>query len=93
MFEKGKSGNPSGRPKEDPELKSLARTYTTEAIERIVFWMRSDNAKASVSACGLLLDRGYGKATQPLSGDNDMPPINAKITVEYIGASPAPDKA
>ena len=93
MFEKGKSGNPSGRPKEDPELKSLARTYTTEAIERIVFWMRSDNAKASVSACGLLLDRGYGKATQPLSGHNDMAPINAKITVEYIGASPAPDKA
>lgn len=64
MFVKGKSGNPSGRPKEDREVKELAREWTKEAMERLAFWMRSDNAKASVTACSTILDRGYGKAQQ-----------------------------
>lgn len=63
-FQPGQSGNPGGRPKEDAEVKELARQHTRAAVERLVFWMASDNAKASVSACGVLLDRGWGKAPQ-----------------------------
>lgn len=59
-FEKGKSGNPGGRPKESHEVKELARQWTTTAIERLAYWLRSDNAKASVAAAQTLLDRGYG---------------------------------
>jgi hypothetical protein len=69
-FQKGQSGNPGGRPKENNEVKELARQHGPEAIERLVYWMKSDNAKASVSACNVLLDRGYGKAPQAITGED-----------------------
>jgi len=74
-FQKGQSGNPGGRPKENDEVKRLARKHTKTAIERLAFWLKSDNAKASVSAAAVLLDRAWGKAVQPVSGDAGGPPI------------------
>lgn len=65
-FKPGQSGNPGGRPKIAEEVKELARTYTMEAITRLAEWMRSDNPKASVSACNALLDRGFGKPAQAI---------------------------
>ena len=47
-FEKGKSGNPGGRPKEDPEVRALCEQYTPEAIETLAKIMR--NAKEPASA-------------------------------------------
>lgn len=58
-----KAGTPN---KTTNELKVLALQYTAEAVERLAAWMRSDNPKASVAACGILLDRGHGKAAQIL---------------------------
>ena len=69
-FVKGKSGNPGGRPKELVEVKELARTYTVEAIDTLANWMRSDEARASVMASQVLLDRGWGKSVQPVSGED-----------------------
>ena len=80
-FEKGVSGNPGGRPKESEDLKALARSYTTEAVERLAYWLRSDNPKASVAAASILLDRAYGKATQALSVEGDTPLIQPVINL------------
>lgn len=72
-FAKGKSGNPGGRPKELNEVKDLARAHTAKAIERLAFWMLSEDPKASVAAANALLDRAWGKATQPVSGEDGKP--------------------
>ena len=60
------------------EIRSLARKHTEEALERLVYWMRSDNAKASVSSSAALLDRGWGKPTQPIAGEDG--PIELRVT-------------
>jgi Family of unknown function (DUF5681) len=69
-FVKGQSGNPGGRPKELVEVKELARAHTVEAIDTLVTWMKSTEARASVAASQILLDRGWGKAIQPVSGED-----------------------
>jgi len=74
-FKRGQSGNPAGRAKENPELKALAREHTADAIKTLVEIMRSSRtpAVARVSAANALLDRGWGKATQPVGGDDGGP--------------------
>lgn len=65
-FEKGKSGNPGGRPKENDEIKRLAQQECAAAIKRLAFWRDSSEARASVAASTALLDRGYGKPAQAI---------------------------
>lgn len=72
QWKKGQSGNPKGRPPSDLKLREIAQEHTIEAIERLVFWMRSDDPAASTKATSYLLDRGWGKPRQEveLSGDS-----------------------
>lgn len=78
-FPKGSSGNPKGRPKEHEDVKLAARTYTRESIERLAFWMRSDDPRASVMAADKLLDRGWGRPTQDLKLQGELLPGLAEI--------------
>jgi hypothetical protein len=57
------------------EIRSLARAHTESAIRRLARIMNSKPAPASaqVAATIALLDRGWGKPTQPIAGDKDAP--------------------
>ena len=70
-FKKGQSGNPGGRPKVAAEVKELARAHTGVAIETLVSIMTNTKSApaARVSAANALLDRGYGKPPQHISGE------------------------
>lgn len=82
-FKRGNSGNPGGRPKGADDVRALAKTHTTAAIDRLAAWMASDNAKASVSACVALLDRAWGKSPQSLA-DADGKPVTPAGGYLYI---------
>src|SRR5262245_17195229 len=71
-FQKGQSGNPGGRPKEIAEVKELARQHMPAAIDALVSIMNNTKAAdaARVSAANALLDRGYGKPPQHLTGES-----------------------
>ena len=70
-FKKGQSGNPGGRPKVVAEVKELARAHTAEAIQTLVSIMTNPQSApaARVSAANALLDRGYGKPPQHITGE------------------------
>jgi hypothetical protein len=60
-------------PKSLTEIRSLARSHTRTALNVLVGVMRSKDATAAakVSAANAILDRGWGKATQPLDNGED----------------------
>jgi uncharacterized protein DUF5681 len=82
-FKKGQSGNPGGRPKVVAEVRELARAHTGEAIETLVSIMSNPKcAPASrVSAANALLDRGYGKPPQHITGE---------VAASYVARLPTP---
>jgi hypothetical protein len=85
-FVKGQSGNPSGRKKDDAplmELRALAREYTSAAIDALVKAL--DNERTSVAAATALLDRGYGKPSQELTGPGGTG-LLGDITIRLVKA-------
>jgi len=76
-FEPGHSGNPGGRPKGLTQVRELARTHTEAAISALVKIMQKEDAadQAIISAAVALLDRAWGRPTQPIAGDDEMPSI------------------
>jgi hypothetical protein len=68
-------GRAKGTPnKATAEIKSIAQHYGREAISLLAHMMRSGaDAKVRVVAASALLDRGYGKPAQTLTGDPEKP--------------------
>jgi hypothetical protein len=61
QFQKGKSGNPGGRPRVSDEVRELARSKAPHAFKRLVQLMDSKNERVAMAASNAVLDRAYGK--------------------------------
>ena len=72
-FEKGKSGNPGGRPKMDDETKTILKAAAPDAARLMVEMMNDPKIqpKLRMQAAEVVMDRVYGKATQPIEGNMD----------------------
>lgn len=70
-FQKGQSGNPGGKPKELKGVQELARSHAPEAIRTLAGIMKNSKAgpAARAMASNSLLDRGYGRPAQFVTGD------------------------
>lgn len=63
-WKKGQSGNPEGRKVEVGPIKEMARKHTAAAITTLVRALKAKGERTRVAAAEVLLDRGWGKATQ-----------------------------
>src|SRR6185369_5160033 len=83
-WQKGRSGNPRGRPKEVGPVRELAKRYTEAAIDTLAQVMQDPSAppSARVAAAEALLARGWGKPQQVI-----------EMAVEHSPPMPMPDLA
>lgn len=86
---KGVSGNPGGKVKIDMRIKELAKEKTELALNTLAYICESgESESARVSAAEALLNRGWGKPTQPISGDDEAPPIAlTEIVIRAVDAA------
>lgn len=85
-FEKGKSGNPSGRPKIPAEVRKLARALSVEAIETHAAIMRDAEAPPAArgASANAILDRAYGKPAQAITGEDGEGPVELSLMVAFV---------
>lgn len=83
-------GRPKGVPnKTTVALKDAARQYTTEALEALVKVLREgESESARIQAANAILDRGYGKPSTILAGDEDGGAIRAIHEIRIVGVEP-----
>ena len=80
----GVSGNKGGRPAGLADIRTLARTYTQDAIDTLVYILKDDEARESarIAAATLLLDRGWGKPEKAMQITNVELPIQDWSTAQ-----------
>lgn len=72
--------------KASAEIRSLARSHTESALNTLAGIMTNSDspAAARVSAAEALLNRGWGKPSQPIGGADDLDPITIINRIELV---------
>lgn len=81
-FKKGMSGNPGGRPKVPEQVREMLKAATPRAAALLIACIDDENMpiKDRMDAAKTVLDRVYGKPTQPIDGN-----VNGAVTVVLEG--------
>lgn len=81
-FKKGHGGYQ--KPKTYWEAQRLARTYSTEAIERLAQLMRQKEHKTvALRAAEIILDRAWGKVPQAVTGEAGEGPVKIEVSWKH----------
>lgn len=87
-----RGGRVKGTPnKVTAALKDMAREHTEAALNTLVSVLAGGEgvpAAAQVAAAKEILDRGYGKASTVLSGDEDGGPLQLVTKIQLVGVRP-----
>lgn len=84
-------GRQKGTPnKTTADIKAVAQEFGPEAVKYLVEIARDGDAPpaARVAAVKEILDRGYGKAKQPIVGDDESPAIRTISEIKLVGVKP-----
>ena len=98
-FEKGKSGNPRGRPKGVIDRRNRYRSLIESRLPDVIDQVITSALGGDMTACKLLLDKLVPnvRSVSPamcLSGKNDSAgALSASIVAEMMSGSLAPDQA
>ncbi len=88
-FVKGQSGNPGGRSRELQHVIRLAQEHGPAAIAALANIMGDTGAPpaARVAAATHLLDRGFGKPAQPLTGADGEGAVRFEVAWSAEGSA------
>ncbi len=86
-FQPGQSGNPGGRPAGEAKVRSAAQEHTEAAIGVLASALSDPDPRVQIKAAEVLLDRGWGKATQPVTGEDGGPVEVKNLLIEFVRPS------
>ena len=89
-FVLGKSGNPGGKKAADPVVKAILLAACPAAAQKLSELVSGDDQRLALDAAKTILERVYGKPTQPIEGSGSL----QLIIVSAIPGAPysEPDK-